>query len=100
MRTFYTEEKTMRFKTFLGLLSMDLEKVGWYVSRYEHIIESGKYHLQCQKIVTKYCYTNAEPLKKIITYDLLIDELSLFRMPVKDLITNCIIELGLEDVKA
>lgn len=100
MKTFYTEEIRMRFKTFLGLLSMDLEKVGWYVSRYEHIIESGKYHIQCQKIVTKYSYTNSEPLKKIITYDLMIDELSLFRMTVKDLITNCIIELGLEDVKA
>ena len=88
----------MRFITFIKLLSLDIEKVGWCVTSYEHLIESGKYHITFQKTVHK--FQGGEPVKRIIMKDLIIDELSLTRMSIKELIRNCIIELGIEDVKA
>lgn len=88
----------MRFNTFLKLLSIDIEKVGWYITSFDHYIDEGKYHIACQKIVTK--FQGGEPMKKIIMKDILFDELSLHRMSIKELIRNCIIELGKEDIKA
>lgn len=89
----------MRFITFLKILSLDLEKVGWYIVRYNHFIETGKYNIQCQKIIRK-AARNGEPFQMIITHNIMMDELQLSRYPAKELINKVIIELGHEDVKA
>lgn len=89
----------MRFKSYIEILSNEIQKIGWYIVKYEHWIDAGEYNIQFQKIVHKRS-GNGEPFQIVITHNIIFDELNLFIIHYKELIRNVIRELGDEDVKA
>lgn len=89
----------MRFKSYIEILSKELQKVGWYIVKYEHWIESGNYNIQFQKVVHKRA-ENGETFQLIISHNIMIDELDIYNIYFKELNKRIIIELGKEDVKA